>query len=207
MTIHYSNSGGVGPQGAPGGVGNTGATGPTGPTGAAGTNGSTGPTGATGATGATGPAVSADSVRFSPVFAATGLNFTGSGATYPTYNSYYVKVGKLVTFYIRVNCTTVTSFGTGQFNLELPVAPAANMTNHFSGWVWVDPSLPADELNGHITVIADHLPGETTLDLHWLKATTSNPKPIIESLLFQGTPVSLTTSSIIQVSGTYIANA
>jgi hypothetical protein len=41
MDIHYSNSGGVGPQGAPGGVGNTGATGPTGPTGATGATGAT----------------------------------------------------------------------------------------------------------------------------------------------------------------------
>ena len=38
--------------------------------------------------------------RYSPAFTATGLTFTGTGATYPTYNSYYIKTGKLVSFVI-----------------------------------------------------------------------------------------------------------
>jgi hypothetical protein len=192
MNIHYSNSGGVGPQGAPGGIGNPGAT------------GATGATGPTGATGATGPALNPTATRWSPVFSATGLTFTGTGSTYPTYNSYYIQVGKLVSFYINVDCTTVTNFGTGQFKVDLPVPPAALIANHFSGWVWVNPALPADDLNGHVVVTADHIAGVSTLDLHWNKATTSNPKPIIESILSQGDPVTLTTASKIQISGTYI---
>lgn len=144
-------------------------------------------------------------VRWSPTFSATGLTFTGSNSTYPTYGSYYVKHGQLVTFNIKCIMTTVTNFGTGQFKLELPFTPLDGFSNHFSAWCWVDPSQPADELNGHIQMVADHLPADKTLDLHWLKETTASPKPLIESLLVQGTPVTLTTASIIYVNGSYIS--
>lgn len=144
-------------------------------------------------------------VRYSPVFQATGLTFTGSGATYPTYDSYYVKVGQMVTFTIHIAMTTVTNFGTGQFKVDLPFAPLATEAAHFSAWTWVNPALPPDELNGHIQLVADHLPNTQTLDLHWLQATTSNPKPIIETIFSQGNPVTLTTASKIYINGTYIA--
>lgn len=144
-------------------------------------------------------------VRWSPVFEATGLTFTGSGTTYPTYNSYYVKHGQLVTFNIKIDLTTVTNFGTGQYKTALPFVPIESAANHFSAWSWVNPSLPADELNGHKQLVADHLPGSIGLDLHWLKETTASPKPLIESLLVQGTPVTFTTASKIYVNGTYIA--
>lgn len=152
-----------------------------------------------------GPSASPSAVRWSPVFSATGLTFTGSGATYPTYNSYYVKIGDLVTFHIRVDLTTVTNFGTGQYKVELPFAPKSGMINHFPGWAWVNPALPADDLNGHIVLQADHLNADTDLDIHWLKAATSNPKPVIESLFSQGNPVTLTTVSKIYLNGTYIS--
>ena len=145
--------------------------------------------------------------RYSPVFSATGLTFTGSNGTYPTYNSYYVKNGRMVTFWIAVDLTTVTNFGTGQFKLELPITPLAGTSNHFPAWVWVNPSAAPDELNGHIVCQADHLPGSITLDLHWSKETTASPKPLIESLLIQGTPVTFTTASKMYVNGTYITGA
>jgi hypothetical protein len=143
--------------------------------------------------------------RWSPVFQATGLTFTGSGVTYPTYSSYYVKFGQMVTFWIAIDMATVTNFGTGQFKVDLPFAPLATAANHFSAWCWVNPALPADDLNGHIQLVADHLTGSQTLDIHWLKAATSNPKPVIESIMSQGDPVTLTTSSRMYVNGTYIS--
>ena len=143
--------------------------------------------------------------RYQPTFQATDLTFTGSGTTYPTYNSFYVKHLQMVNFQITVNLSTVTNFGTGQIKLELPFVPYGSMANHFTGWVWVDPSMPADELNGHIIIQADHLAGDKTLDLHWHMATTAAPKPIIESTFSQGNPVTLTTSSVIQISGSYIS--
>jgi hypothetical protein len=161
--------------------------------------------GLVGATGATGPALSPASVRFSPVFQATGLTFTGTGVTYPTYNSYYVKAGQMVTFWIAIDLNTVTNFGTGQFKIDLPFAPLATAANHFSAWAWANPALPADDLNGHILLSADHTIGNQTLDLHWHVATSSNPKPVIESLFSQGNPITLTTVSKIYVNGTYIS--
>lgn len=148
--------------------------------------------------------VAPNAIRWSPVFQATGLTFTGNGITYPTYESYYIRQGQLVTFNIKIDLTTVTNFGTGQFKVDLPFTPIPSAANHFSSWGWVDPSTPADELNGHVQMVADHLPSSRTLDLHWLKETTASPKPVIESQLSQGNPVTFTTSSKLYVNGTYI---
>ncbi|NBW20641.1 MAG: hypothetical protein EBR82_73015, partial [Caulobacteraceae bacterium] len=57
--------------------------------------------------GALGPSPIA--VQYSPVFSATGLTFTGSGTAYPSYNSWYVKHGQMVTFQIQIDMTTVTA--------------------------------------------------------------------------------------------------
>lgn len=174
--IHYSNSGGVGAQGPVGAQGDPGE-----------------------------PWLPPAPVRWSPTFSATGLTFTGTGSTYPTYTSYYLKLGQLVTFNIKCEMTTVTNFGTGQFKLELPFTPIPTAANHFSAWAWINPALPADELNGHVQMVADHLPGSAILDMHWLKETTASPKPLIESILSQGTPLTFTTASVLYVNGTYIA--
>jgi hypothetical protein len=145
-------------------------------------------------------------VRWTPDFTATGLTFTGSGNTHPGYNSHYVKIGHMVTFNIEINCSTVTNFGTGQFKTSLPFMPFnTGKMSHFPAWAWVNPALPADELNGHVVMVADHLPNSSTLDLHWLKETTANPKPVIEGLFIQGTPITLTTASKIYINGTYIS--
>jgi hypothetical protein len=144
------------------------------------------------------------SVRWSPIFQATGLTFTGTGISYPTYNSYYVRTGQIVSFSIVIDLSTITNFGTGQFKTELPLLPIPTASNHFSAWAWVNPALPPDQLNGHVQMVADHLPNSLVLDLHWLKETTATPKPLIESLLVQGTPVIFTTASKMYINGTYV---
>jgi hypothetical protein len=144
--------------------------------------------------------------RYTPNFQATGLTYTGTSTNHPCYDSHYIKHLQMVTFSIKVNLATVTNFGTGQFKLELPFMPYDAIANHFPAWCWVDPTQPPDELNGHVILQADHLPNSKTLDLHWLQSTTANPKPIIEKLFIQGNPVTLTTSSLLYVNGTYISN-
>jgi hypothetical protein len=144
--------------------------------------------------------------RYSPLLQAIGLEFTGQGIenpAYPTYNSYYVKNGKIVSFVIEVDLSTVTNFGTGQYMLELPFLPAVGY-NHFTGWVQVDTSVNPDVPNGHVILNVDHAGITTILDLHYLKQAGGAHTPIIEGLLSQGTPVTLTTSSKIYVNGTYI---
>ena len=154
--------------------------------------------------GASGPSPIA--AQYSPVFSATGLTFTGSGTTYPSYNSWYVKHGQMVTFQIQIDMTTVTAFGTGQFKSELPIAPLLPGA-HFPGWIWRDPSLPADDAN-HIVLNVDYTNTSKTLDLHFLVGATASPKPIIENQLTQGAPgYNLTTVSKIYINGTYIAES
>ena len=147
--------------------------------------------------------VSNGTVRYSPTFTATGLEFTGSGETYPTYNSYYVKSGSMVSFVIEVDLSTVTNFGTGQYKLQLPFTPAFGF-NHFSGWAQVDTTVNPDITNGHVILNVDHAGVTDVLDLHYLKQAGGAHTPIIEGLFLQGTPATLTTSSKIYINGTYI---
>jgi hypothetical protein len=142
--------------------------------------------------------------RFSPVFSATGMTFTGSNGTYPTYNSYYVKSGLLVSFVIQIDFTTVTNFGTGQYKVALPFTPAVAY-NHFVGWAWPDPDVSPDTGVGHIIINADTSGTVSVLDLHYLKQSGGANSPIREGLLVQGTPVTFTTVSKIYVNGTYIS--
>jgi len=149
-------------------------------------------------------AIPGSSVRYSPTFTATDLTFTGSGTTYPTYNSYYVKTGKMVSFVIEVDLSTVTNFGTGQYKLQLPFTPAVGY-NHFTGWANVDPAVNPDVPTGHVILNVDHAGITDILDLHYLKQAGGAHTPIVEGLFLQGTPVTLTTSSKIYINGTYIS--
>jgi hypothetical protein len=144
--------------------------------------------------------------RWSPTFTATGLTFTGSGATYPTYNSNYVKNGRMVSFNIEVNLSTVTNFGTGQYKLQLPFTPQFGF-NHFSGWIWADPNVDPDTGTGHTILNADTAGITDVLDLHYLKQSGGANSPIREGLFLQGTPVTLSTISKIYVNGTYITSS
>jgi hypothetical protein len=195
-----------GPIGLQGPVGATGAKGDTGDQGPQGLQGIQGIQGIQGEQGISGTSGLETWTRYSPIFAATGLAFTGSGATYPTYNSYYVKSGRLVSFVIEVSCTTVTNFGTGQYKLQLPFTPAVGF-NHFSGWAWADPNIDPDTGTGHTILNCDTAGITDVLDLHYLKQAGGANSPIREGLFVQGTPVTLTTISKIYVNGTYIASS
>jgi hypothetical protein len=144
--------------------------------------------------------------RWTPNFQATGLAFTGSDTTYPTYNSYYVKNGRMVSFNIEVDLSTVTNFGTGQYKLQLPFTPQFGF-NHFSGWAWADPDVSPDTGTGHTIINADTAGVTDVLDLHYLKSAGGANSPIREGLFVQGTPVTLTTISKIYINGTYITNS
>ena len=150
-------------------------------------------------------AIGGQVVKYVPTLSATGLTFTGSGTTYPTYNSYYTKVGKLISFYIECSFATMTAPGTGQIKVELPFMPYNGSMNHFSAWVWYDSGNPADADPGHVVLQADHLPNTKVLDMHWYGAATANPKPVNEQLFTGVSPFTLTTNSKLYVNGTYIS--
>ncbi len=154
-----------------------------------------------------GPIPAHPPIRYSPVFQADGLTFTGTNSTYPTYNSWYVKQGYIVSFWIEVNLSTVTNFGTGQLKLELPYTPHTGTMNHFNGWIWYDPTnTPNPDLANHIILNVDHMPGSKTLDLHWLGGETPTPKPIREFIVTGTSPFTLSTISKIYVNGTYFTD-
>jgi hypothetical protein len=197
------DQGTTGTQGTQGTVGSQGATGSQGTVGA-GTQGTTGAQGVQGIQGESGTSGLETWARYSPVFQATGLTFTGTGVTYPTYNSYYIKAGKLVSFVIEVDLTTVTNFGTGQYKLQLPFTPAVGF-NHFTGWCWADPNVDPDTGTGHTIINADTAGITNVLDLHYLKQAGGANSPIREGIFNHDTPVTLTTISKIYVNGTYIA--
>jgi hypothetical protein len=141
--------------------------------------------------------------RWSPNFQATGLVFTGTDTTYPTYNSHYVKNGRMVSFWIAIDLSTVTNFGTGQYITALPYAPLAGTMNHFQAWANVDPTVNPD-IAGHVVLQADHLANTTQLDLHYLKQAGGANSPLMEAMFTQDAPAELTTSSKIYINGTYI---
>ena len=199
--INYFKEGETGPQGPQGPQGIQGAKGDTGNTGP---QSSQGVKGDTGDTGPSGSSELSSWTRYSPSFSATGLSFTGSGNTFPTYNSYYIKSGLLVSFVIEVNFSTVTNFGTGQYKLQLPTVPAIGY-NHFSGWVWADPNVSPDVGTGHVILNCDTAGITSTLDLHYLKQSGGANSPIREGLFVQNTPVTLSTISKVYVNGTYIS--
>lgn len=145
-------------------------------------------------------------VRWSPTFQATGLSFTGTGSSYPSYNSYYVKQGYMVSFWIEISMATVTNFGTGQYKVDLPFAPHSGTMNHFPAWSWVDPAVNPD-MAEHVILQADHTSGNQTLDLHWVGLATPNPKPVIEHIFTQGSPVILTNLSKIYINGSYFTDS
>jgi hypothetical protein len=141
--------------------------------------------------------------RWSPNFQATGLTFTGTDTTYPTYNSHYVKNGRMVSFWIAIDLATVTNFGTGQYITALPYAPLTGTMNHFQAWANVDPAVNPD-IAGHVVLQADHLANTTALDLHYLKQAGGANSPLMEAMFTQDAPATLTTSSKIYINGTYI---
>jgi hypothetical protein len=154
-------------------------------------------------TGAIGVSGNGEVTRWSPNFQATGLAFTGTGTTYPTYNSHYVKNGRMVSFFIEIDMSTVTNFGTGQYKTALPYAPLTGTMNHFQSWCLVDETANPDN-TGHAILQADHLANTSVLDLHYIKQSGGANSPVMEALFKQGSPVTLTTATHVYINGTYI---
>jgi len=156
------------------------------PSGSAGSTGATGPTGPTGATGPAGPALSPTSQSFNPVWSGTGLAYTGTPAT-----GTYIQIGKLVHFKIKVVCTNVTNFGTGQYSLTLPFAPVDD-------YVFRDGGFHDASTGNHHAIAADAEDGTTTMTL-W------HPGSSAKDVAFDhNTPLTLHTADYFYISGTYL---
>lgn len=173
--------------------GPTGPSGPTGPTGAASTV--TGPTGATGATGETGPTGPVWTVpvptSFNPNLTATGLVISAGGQT-----GQYIQLGKLVSFWITVDCSYITNFGTGQWMFDFPVTPLPSTIPHFEGGAY--------DTSTHAVLRGDTTIGGTKIDVHYVKA--AGPQSAIQEASFTSlAPLTLDTNAKVYMNGTYLA--
>jgi len=147
-----------------------------------------GPTGPTGPQGPEGPAPEEES------FIVVG----GSLKTQPTFNGVplfsgtYTKVGSLVYFQIQVDFENITSFGTGQYYVELPfVSKYGTMMR--DGCLHRASNQNQYAINGHVAA------GVKTLMLSYTSGTGQ------DEVFDHNSPYTLQVEDNFHVSGTYIA--
>jgi hypothetical protein len=95
-------------------------------------------------------------VAFTSTWTGTGLTYTGTPAT-----GSYSRVGKMIFFTIRVNCTTVTNFGTGAYSLTLPTGLTPSIHNLVVG------GLHHVASGDHYLLYLDVVPSTLTVELYY----------------------------------------
>lgn len=143
--------------------------------------------GPTGPTGPTGPSGVPTQTNYTPVWAGTGLSFVGTPAS-----GEYVRFGNLVHFRLSIVCSNVSNFGTGQYTVTLPFLPDEIIRDSFNGIL--------DVSGGVSYAIYGVLnPGSAIVPLY--VAGTNN----LLANLTGTSPATLTTSSAMYLTGTYLA--
>jgi hypothetical protein len=127
-------------------------------------------------------------ISYAPVWSGTGLTFTGTPAV-----GQYSRVGKMITFNIKVNCTTVTNFGTGQYHLTLPFAP-------YSNFVFRNAGLHDTSANVHYSILGDSNSSSTDIELLYSRSQGSHNQ---DDPFDHNSPVTLATGDFFYISGTY----
>ena len=127
---------------------------------------------------------------YNPVWSGTGLTYTGTPAT-----GSYMKMGKMVTFRIKVDCATVagasnSGFGSGQYSLTLPFQPVTD-------YIFRDGGI--HHINGpaHYQMSGDAEAGTTQLTL-WYTASQGQ-----DQAMDYNSPHALQTPDHFYISGTY----
>jgi hypothetical protein len=95
-------------------------------------------------------------IAFNSTWTGTGLAYTGTPAT-----GFYSRVGKMIFFTIRVDCTTVTNFGTGDYSLTLPTGLTPSIHNV------VDGGLHHVATGAHYMLSMDIVPSTLTAELYY----------------------------------------
>lgn len=95
-------------------------------------------------------------VAFTSTWTGTGLTYTGTPTT-----SFYSRVGKMIFFTIRVDCTTVTNFGTGAYSLTLPAGLTPSIHNLVTG------GLHHTASGDHYLLYLDVVPSTLTAELYY----------------------------------------
>lgn len=125
----------------------------------------------------------------------------GSLGTQPTFNGAplfsgsYIKAGNLVHFQIQVLFTNITSFGTGQYYLELPFA--SQHAYQFAAGCLHDISTGRDyPIFGHVAAGATQMV---------LKSIDAQGNSAFNVAFTHNVPVTLSTADNFHLSGSYIA--
>lgn len=121
---------------------------------------------------------------YTSIWSGTGLTYTGT----PTVAG-YILFGSLCHFRIRVNLTTVTNFGTGQYFLTLPFEPADD-------YVFRDGGIHANT-GSHYALMADAEIGELAMSL-WHPGPGGQ-----DAVTDHNSPHLLTVNDYFYISGTY----
>ena len=126
---------------------------------------------------------------YSPVWSATGLEFTGTPAT-----GAYVKIGNLVQVQLDVNFTNVTNFGSGQYSLTLPL-PSKYHTDVYGGSIHNVGSITDHySLKGHLS------PTSSTMTLWYISGSSQ------DQIFDFNSPINLVTADKFHMSFSYIAD-
>jgi hypothetical protein len=146
-----------------------------------------GPIGEVGPTGPSGQDVNTAVVNttFTSTWTGTGLTFTGTPVT-----ASYAKAGSIVSIRMRVLFTNVTNVGTGQYQLTLPFNPTGSQTVVFTGAL-ID--------NGGEFVIYGRAEEGSPFITLWYGGINGAFTPLTGAA-----PVTLDTTTVMYVSGTYI---
>ena len=160
------------------------------------TGSGSGPQGEQGLQGEQGPQgeQGADPVEtaFTVLGGTTGTQPTFSGT--PLFTGSYVKTGSLVHFQIQVDMDNITSFGTGQYFVDLPL-PAKY------GYDFRDACLH-DISTGRVYHLSGHVfAGESQL---LLNTTTRSGNSVYDEPFTFSDPVTLSTADNFHIAGTYI---
>jgi hypothetical protein len=122
----------------------------------------------------------------------TAPTFTGA----PLFSGSYTKLGNLVHFQIQVDMDNITSFGTGQYYVDLPFP--AKYGYKFREGCLHDISASKDyEIGGHVFA------GQSRL---LLSSTDTQSGQVFDIPFVYNNPINLSTADNFHISGTYITN-
>ena len=122
-----------------------------------------------------------------------GTQPTFDGA--PLFTGFYIKVGSLVHFTIDVDFENITSFGSGQYYLNLPFASANNY--QFAAGCLHDISTGRDyPIFGHVFASESQM---------LLKSIDAQGNAAFNVPFAQGSPITIATADNFHISGSYIA--
>jgi hypothetical protein len=128
--------------------------------------------------------------NYTPVFSGTGLTTSATAA-----NGVFTRYGNNISFTVEIDCTTVLNFGTGTYQITLPVLPNSIGALSFTGIIDID---------GNQTSNVYQMFGQTTEGSAVVRLYTIGTGGLRTGVTGSA-PATLNTGSRLSISGSYIA--